>query len=98
MGNATAGFHLRAFPAKVSRLRTRTRLPGKHVGTQRAATWSFSLEEVRRVFERSSLGRARGLVARRRPVVHHLLRATSPGTLSQPEVAGDAFAGNRGLR
>src|SRR5882757_3395536 len=61
-----------------------------------AAARQFSLEETRRVFDGSSVGRGGGFVARRRPPVHHLFRALCQRPLRQPATAGDAFSKGRG--
>jgi transposase InsO family protein len=47
------------------------------------------------LLERNSLGRAGGLAARGRPLVHYLLCPISPGPIRQPEIAGDTMAKNQ---
>src|SRR5260370_258164 len=93
-GHANASCRLPTIREEISVTSAGTGISGEHAGAQCAAAWPFSLEATRRVFERSAVGRKRGTVARRRPLVHYLLCAVSHRPLRQPKAAGDALVEN----
>src|SRR5260370_40082045 len=88
----TTLFRSRALRAKISGAGAGTGVSSEYAGAQRAATRSFSLEEGRGVFERSSMGRAGGPVAGGRSLVHGLLRAASHCPIRQSATPGGASA------